>query len=327
MESYNRKVVNTVKFSFNDIPKFEDNNKFNNNNNINKSKKSISEIKPKLIKPLKSTHNIIHNKNSKILLDSTKKSESLKNNQENIYKKANLKSSSFPFKKIKSSKSLKPIVDLNRKNDNIKNYSISDNKISVKKNNYNSSELNEEKLNKLFSRKSLDSLNNELYNKKINTSSHLKEISANLININLNSVEKNENTINNENRLSTITIRVKQLEQQLSITMKELQEKNNIIYELKKELKEKNLLLKSSSDEKISLLQQKFQKSQEKLEIAYDYLKRYNITIDEDNKSEIFSLIIDDINNNNTEKFIHKFPYDFDQFSKQIKFLNHLSGN
>jgi len=85
MEGYNKKVVNTVKFSFNDIPKFEDNKKFNNNNN--KLKKSLNDIKPKKIKPLKSSHNTEKNKNSKTLLDNTKKSEYLNDNQENLYKK------------------------------------------------------------------------------------------------------------------------------------------------------------------------------------------------------------------------------------------------
>jgi len=60
---------------------------------------------------------------------------------------------------------------------------------------------------------------------KINTNNHIKQINCNLNNINLNSLEKNENIINNENHFSTITSRVKQLEQQLSITMKELHEK------------------------------------------------------------------------------------------------------
>lgn len=116
-------------------------------------------------------------------------------------------------------------MDLNKKIDAIKDFSIYDNKISNKKNNYGLSELNEGNRSKLYSRKSIETLNNESFNKKLNSNSYLKEISANLSDINLNLLEKNENTINNENRLSTITTRVKQLEQQLSITMKELHEK------------------------------------------------------------------------------------------------------
>jgi len=83
------------------------------------------------------------------------------------------------------------------------------------------------KTEKLFDRKkSLDSLTIDSHKKKINDTNNLiKQINCNLNNINLNSLEKNENIINNENHLSTITSRVKQLEQQLSITMKELHEK------------------------------------------------------------------------------------------------------
>ncbi|ORX42991.1 hypothetical protein BCR36DRAFT_415838 [Piromyces finnis] len=326
MESVNKKILNPIKFSFNDIPKFEDNNKFNNNGKLIKSK-SHSEIKSKLIKSLKTTQSNSSNKKSKLLSDNSNKKEYSKCDQENIYKKANLKNVSFPLKLKSSSKPLKPIADLRRKKDYIKDFPINDNQTSILKNNYKLSDLVEEKRNHLLSKKSLESLNMELFDKKINSDSHLKEINSSTLNINMSSLEKNENIINNENRLSTITARVKKLEQQLSITMKELQEKNNIIYELKKELKERNLLLKSSSDEKILLLEKKIKKSQKKLELAYNYLKHYNITIDDDDKSEIESdqsVFGDDVNND-TKGFIHEFPYDFNQFSKQIKFLNHLS--
>lgn len=39
---------------------------------------------------------------------------------------------------------------------------------------------------------------------------------------------------------------------------------------------------------------------------------------------------LDDIKNTNnylSEQFISKFPYNFEQLNKQIKFLNHLAGN
>ncbi|KAG4094492.1 hypothetical protein H8356DRAFT_1311109 [Neocallimastix lanati (nom. inval.)] len=324
-----KKVVN---FSFNDIPKFE---KTNNNNN-NKIKKSI-DINPKLIKPLGSTHHDIFNKKLKILTASNLNEEnSLKNHKEDIFQKGNLLKDGFPLKKIKSIPSLKSLTDTTNINKKTKSNNISIyNKVQVKRNKENNKD-------KLYDKKTMNSLSVSTQNMKNKINNKIKEINANISNINLNSLEQNENIINNENRLSTITSRLKQLEQQLSITMKELQEKNNIIYDLRKELKEKDRLLKSTDDEKILTIQKKYELCQKKLEKALSILKQNNIVINHDNddnendeNSSSKSLSIqdgeindtNDINNNSSKQIINKFPYDFDHLSKQIKFLNHLADD
>ncbi|KAL6618329.1 hypothetical protein U3516DRAFT_811565 [Neocallimastix sp. 'constans'] len=323
-----KKVVN---FSFNDIPKFE---KTNNNNN-NKIKKSI-DINPKLIKPLGSTHHDIFNKKLKILTASNLNEEnSLKNHKEDIFQKGNLLKDGFPLKKIKSIPSLKSLTDTTNINKKTKSNNISIyNKVQVKRNKENNKD-------KLYDKKTMNSLSVSTQNMKNKINNKIKEINANISNINLNSLEQNENIINNENRLSTITSRLKQLEQQLSITMKELQEKNNIIYDLRKELKEKDRLLKSTDDEKILTIQKKYELCQKKLEKALSILKQNNIVINHDNddnendENSSKSLSIqdgeindtNDINNNSSKQIINKFPYDFDHLSKQIKFLNHLADD
>jgi len=80
MDNYNKKIVNTVKFNFNDIPKLENNNKYNYNNvnNNPKLKKSINNAK--FIKTL--SNNCLN-----LSLQNTKKNESILESQDSIYKK------------------------------------------------------------------------------------------------------------------------------------------------------------------------------------------------------------------------------------------------
>ncbi|ORX84077.1 hypothetical protein BCR32DRAFT_135635 [Anaeromyces robustus] len=272
MENYKKRVLNTVKFSFNDIPEFDECNKYNNI----KVKKNIYDYNSKTDKSLVTLNNEIIDKKFKLPLENKVTeigNEYIKHARDKILKTISLTNNNISTKKT-SSRLLTSLANeknnrkkckntffsiYNKNNKKVTNNNISlDSNKKIKKNckdnffKQKSLDLNIGKDN-LFNKKSLD-LNIDLANLKSNNDSNcnknIKEISSKLSNFDLNEFENNENFINNENRLSTITSRVKQLEQQLSITMKELREKNNIIYELKKEIKEKNILLKSTSNEK-----------------------------------------------------------------------------
>jgi len=86
MDNYNKKIVSTVKFNFNDIPKFEENNRYINNNIKNSNNTGLKRsISSKLIKTLPISHE--HLSLSLQKTKDTKKNGSIIENQDLIYKK------------------------------------------------------------------------------------------------------------------------------------------------------------------------------------------------------------------------------------------------